>query len=168
MSSMTIKACCHLPGTLAMTRCSVTCVTFAVFWWIAFLRLLMSGRVWVKTWAFKYPPQKTINSPKNVIRQEIANVTQVTLHRVMESVPGRWQQCLDCHGGHLQDVVLKTWGFLWIQDAGLLGRVAVYNKCVILLSKWVTLNAAFCRLSRSWRRHVPSEHRKLQRRNVTI
>ena len=29
----------------------------------------------------------------------------------MASVPGRWQQCLDCHGGHLQDVVLKTGGF---------------------------------------------------------
>jgi hypothetical protein len=49
-----------------------------------------------------------INSLKNAIRQEIANVTQDTLRRVMASVPGRWQQCLDCHGGHLQDVVLKT------------------------------------------------------------
>ena len=48
-----------------------------------------------------------INSLKNAIRQEIANVTQDTLCRVMASVPGRWQQCLDCHGGHLQDV-LKT------------------------------------------------------------
>jgi len=52
-----------------------------------------------------------INSLKNAIRQEIAKVTQDTLRRVMASVPGRWQQCLDCHGGHLQDVVLKTWGF---------------------------------------------------------
>ena len=49
-----------------------------------------------------------INSLKNAIRQKIANVTQDTLRRVMASVPGRWQQCLDCHGGHLQDVVLKT------------------------------------------------------------
>ena len=49
-----------------------------------------------------------INSLKNAIRQEIANVTQDTLCRVMASVPGRWQQCHDCHGGHLQDVVLKT------------------------------------------------------------
>ena len=49
-----------------------------------------------------------INSLRNAIRQEIANVTQDTLRRVMASVPGRWQQCLDCHGGHLQDVVLKT------------------------------------------------------------
>ena len=47
-----------------------------------------------------------INSLENAI-QEIANVTQDTLRRVMASVPGRWQQCLDCHGGHLQDV-LKT------------------------------------------------------------
>jgi len=49
-----------------------------------------------------------INSLKNAIRQEIANVTQDTLHRVIASVPRRWQQSLDCHGGHLQDVVLKT------------------------------------------------------------
>ena len=53
-----------------------------------------------------------INSLKNAIRQEIANVTQDTLRCVMASEPGRWQQCLDCHGGHLQEVVLKTWGFL--------------------------------------------------------
>ena len=49
-----------------------------------------------------------INSPKNVIRQEIANVTQDTLSRVVASVPWRWQQCLDCHGGHLQEFVLNT------------------------------------------------------------
>jgi hypothetical protein len=51
-----------------------------------------------------------INSLKNVILQEISNVMQDTLRRIMTSVPGRWQQCLDCHGGRLQDV-LKTWGF---------------------------------------------------------
>ena len=53
-----------------------------------------------------------INSLKNAIRQEKANVTQGTLRRVVASVPGRWQQCLDCHGGHLQDVILKMRGFL--------------------------------------------------------
>jgi hypothetical protein len=42
-----------------------------------------------------------INSLKNAICQEIANVTQDTLRHVITSVPGRWQQCLDCHGGHL-------------------------------------------------------------------
>ena len=52
------RHCCHLPGTLAMTRRRVSCVTFAISWRIAFLRLLMSGRVWVKTWAFKYPHKK--------------------------------------------------------------------------------------------------------------
>ena len=60
---------------------------------------------------YKSTPTHTlpdINSLKNAIRQEIANVTHDTLRRVMASVPGRWQQCLDCHGGHLQDVVLKT------------------------------------------------------------
>jgi len=49
-----------------------------------------------------------INSLKNAIHQEIGNVTQDTLRHVMANVPERWQQCLDCHGGHLQDVVLKT------------------------------------------------------------
>jgi hypothetical protein len=48
-----------------------------------------------------------INSLKNAIRQEIAIVTQDTLRHVMAIVPGRWQQCLDCHGGHLLVVVLK-------------------------------------------------------------
>jgi hypothetical protein len=49
-----------------------------------------------------------IISLQNAIRQEIANVTQDTLRHVMASVPGRWQQCLNCQGGHLKDVVLKT------------------------------------------------------------
>ena len=53
-----------------------------------------------------------INSLKNGIHQEIANVMQDTLCHVMASVPGRWQQCFDCHGGNLQDVVLKARGFL--------------------------------------------------------
>jgi len=48
-----------------------------------------------------------VNNLKNAIRQEIANVTQDTLRRVTASVPGRWQQCLDFHGEHLQHVVLK-------------------------------------------------------------
>ena len=61
-----------------------------------------------KNLSFQLPPIKNINSLKNAIRQQIANVTQDTVRRVMASVPGRWQQCLDCHGGHLQDVVLKT------------------------------------------------------------
>ena len=53
-----------------------------------------------------------INSLKNAIRQEFTNVTQDALRHVMASVPGRWQQCLDCYGGRFQDIVLKTWGFL--------------------------------------------------------
>jgi hypothetical protein len=63
--------------------------------------------VYLKAHAFTHT-LPDINSLKNAIRREIANVTQDTLHRVMASVPGRWQQCLDCHGVHLQDVVLKT------------------------------------------------------------
>jgi hypothetical protein len=47
----------------------------------------------------------TINSLKNAVRLDIANVTQDTLCCIRASVPGRWQQCLDCHAGHLQDVL---------------------------------------------------------------
>jgi hypothetical protein len=54
-----------------------------------------------------------INSLKNAIRQEFAIVTQVTLRRVMASIPGRWQQCLDCHGGHLLDVVVEDVRLFW-------------------------------------------------------
>jgi hypothetical protein len=62
-----------------------------------------------KNLSFQKPPQKkNINSLKYAIRHEISNVTQDTLRRAMASVPGRWQRCLYCHGGHLQDVVLKT------------------------------------------------------------
>jgi hypothetical protein len=48
-----------------------------------------------------------INSLKNAFCQKIANVTQDTQRRVMASVLGRWQQYLDCHGGQLQDFILK-------------------------------------------------------------
>ena len=61
-----------------------------------------------KNLILQIPHKKTINSLKYAIRQQIANVTQDTVRRVMASVTGRWQQCLDCHAGHLQDVVLKT------------------------------------------------------------
>ena len=76
---------CHIPSRVF----ALPCVLFSIF-----------------TVRGKYI--KNINSLKNAIRQEIANVTQDILRRVMASVPGRWQQCLDCNGGHLQDVVLKT------------------------------------------------------------
>jgi len=54
-----------------------------------------------------YSHLPVFNRLKNAIRQEIANVTQDTVRHVMASVPGRWQQCLDYHEGHLQDFVLK-------------------------------------------------------------
>jgi hypothetical protein len=62
----------------------------------------------LKAQAFTHIPPD-IYSHKNAVRQEIVNVSR-TLCRIIASVPGRWQQCLDCHGEHLQDVVLKTWG----------------------------------------------------------
>jgi len=67
-------------------------------------RLFLWGYLKVQVYTHTHPD---LTALKNAIRQEIANVTQDTLHRVMASVPGRWQQCLDCQG-HLQDVVLMT------------------------------------------------------------
>ena len=120
-----LRHCCQLPGTLAMTLCKVPRVTFAISWRIAFLRLLTFFMGVFESSVFTHT-LPDINSLKNALRQDIISVTQDTLRRVMTSVPGRWQQCLDCHGGHLQDVVLKTWGFLWLQDTDLLDRVQLY------------------------------------------
>jgi hypothetical protein len=52
MSSMTIKALLPSPRYTCHARRTVSCVTFAITCRIAFLRLLMSGRVWVKTWVW--------------------------------------------------------------------------------------------------------------------
>jgi NADPH-dependent 7-cyano-7-deazaguanine reductase QueF-like protein len=79
----------HLPSNSPELNCS---------------RLFLWGYLEAQVFTHTLPD---INSLKNAIRQDIANVTQNTLRRVMASVPGKWQQCLDCHGGHLQDVVLK-------------------------------------------------------------
>jgi hypothetical protein len=75
-------------------------------------RLFLSGYLKAQVYTHTLPD---INSLKNAIIQDIANVTQDTLRRVMASVPGRLQQCLDCHGGHLQDV-LKTFGFFFCES----------------------------------------------------
>jgi hypothetical protein len=84
-----------------MTRRRVSCVIHRTLLQQTFLWGYLKAQVFTHT-------LPDINSIKNAIRQEIANVTQDSLRRVMASVPGRWQQCLDCHGGHLLDVVLKT------------------------------------------------------------
>ena len=42
------------------------------------------------------------------IREEIANVTPDMLPRMMSSVQGRLQQCVDANGGHLKDIIFKT------------------------------------------------------------
>ena len=80
---MTTRHCCHLPGTLAMTRRTVSCVTFAIYSRIAFLMAVNVGEGVSKNLSFQISPQKNINSPKNAIRQQIANVTQDTVRRVM-------------------------------------------------------------------------------------
>ena len=57
------RHCCHLPGTLAMTRRSVSCVTFAISWRIAFLRLSM---FYVGVWKLKFlfTPSLTLTASK--------------------------------------------------------------------------------------------------------
>jgi len=73
ISSMT-RQCCHHPCTLAMTLSKVSCVTFAVSWRITFLGLSMFLWGYLKAQVFTYT-LPDINSLKNAIRQEIANVT---------------------------------------------------------------------------------------------
>ena len=85
----------HLPGTLAMMRRRLSCVTFAISWRIAFLRLLMSGRVWVKTWAFKYPHKKVCCSKvrwiggQRAFAPSVGNNGRATLC-AQQLVPGRY------------------------------------------------------------------------------
>jgi hypothetical protein len=57
---------------------------FVIYIYIAFLWGYLKAQVFTHT-------LPDINSLKNAIRQEIANVTQDTLRRFMVSVPGRWQ-----------------------------------------------------------------------------
>jgi hypothetical protein len=97
------------------------CSTQGVHWESCFFLLgYMKAQIFIHTLS-------DITTLKNAIRQQIANVTQDTVRRVMTSLLWRWQQCLDCHGGHHLDVVLKTWSFfLWIQDTDLLKRVQLY------------------------------------------
>ena len=125
---------CHSPYGTTLNEHPTFCIppttSLSVWWhslalqftgpycsWLFFLWGYLKAQVFTHT-------LPDINSLKNAIRQEMANVTQDTLRRVMASVPGRWQQCV-CHGGRLQDV-LKTWGFLWIQDTDLLDRIHLY------------------------------------------
>ena len=126
---------CHSPYGPALnehpTCCFPRTTSLSVWWHSAALQFTGPYCSWLFLWGYLKAQGFTHtlpdnNSLKNLIRREIANVTQDTLSRVMASVPGRWQQCLDCHGWHLQDVVLKTWSILWIQDTDLLDRVQLY------------------------------------------
>ena len=124
------RHCCHIPGTLAMTRRTVSCVTFAISWRIAFFFRAVNvfmGDIWKLK--FLLTPSLTLTALKMQFARRLRMLRRTLLHHVMAIVPGRWQQCLDCHGGHLQDVVLKTCGFLWIQDTDLLDRVQL---CLLL------------------------------------
>ena len=79
----------HLPW-----RDAGSCVTSAISCQFAFLRLLKSGWVWVKTWAFKYPHKKVCCSKVQWIEGPLF-VTKPT-----EKLPGEcstwgvhWESC---------------------------------------------------------------------------
>jgi hypothetical protein len=111
------KHCCHLPGILAMTWHRVSCVTFTISWIIAFLRLLISGRVWVKPWAFKYAHKK---------RSAALRSSEMEGHWMS---PNRERS----HQGNAAQRVFTesraVWAvrlFLWIQDTDILNRIQLY------------------------------------------
>jgi hypothetical protein len=101
----------------------------------------MSGRVWVLT------PSLTLTALK---MQFVRRLRMLAGHSTSRHGKCTWEMAAmpwlswRTSPRRIEDVRL----FLWIQDTDLLNRVqlyvfiAVYNKCVILLSKWVTLNAA--------------------------
>jgi hypothetical protein len=51
--------------------------------------------------------RNTVWSPENIQRVRIA--LERSPRRSVQR--RRWEQCLDCHGGHLQDIVLNTCGY---------------------------------------------------------
>jgi hypothetical protein len=66
---------------------------------------------WVRQWPETGSVQVKARTRRNTIWSP-ENIQRV--RRALERSPPRsvqrrrWQQCLDCHGGHLQDIVLKT------------------------------------------------------------
>jgi len=87
-----------------------------------------------------------INSLKNAIRQEIANVTQDTLRRVMTVYLGDGSNVLIVMEDISKTLYLRREAFCESKTLTYLNVFSCFyccvNKCVILLSKWVTLNAS--------------------------
>jgi hypothetical protein len=113
--------------------CCIPRATSLSVWWhsvaLQFTGPHCSRLFYEGIWKLKFllTPFLTLTALKMQFIRRLRMLTQDTVRHIMASVPGRWQQCLDCHGGHLQDVVLKMWGFfLWIQDTDLLNRVQLY------------------------------------------
>jgi len=123
MSSITIKALLPSP------RYTCHDVTYSV---LRNIRNLLTNCIFRAVnvfyggiWKLKFllTPSLTLLT---ALKMQFIRRLRMLLRHVMASVPGRWQHCLDCHGGHLQDVLLNTWGFLWIQDTDSLDRVQLY------------------------------------------
>ena len=71
-------------------------------------------------------PHKKIDSLKNAILQEIANVMQDTLRRVMASVLGDGSNAFIVMEDISKTLYWRREAFLWIQDTDLLDSVQLY------------------------------------------
>jgi hypothetical protein len=145
---------------------AVSCVTFTIYWGIAFLMLLMSGRVWVKTWAFKCPHKKVccskvrwIGGPLNVTKPRKNTRGMQHVGCSLRVVPyGLWHRAA-FNVTHFELAIVLVWVVNprhWLPQPWSVVFIAVYNKCVILLSKGVTLNAAPYSI---FSNHTPPPHR---------
>jgi hypothetical protein len=141
------KHCCHLPGKLAMMRRRMSCITFTISWWIAFWRLLMFLWGYLKPHVFTHT-LPDINSLKNAVHQETANVMQDTLSRhgkcTWEMAAMPWLSWRTSPRRCIKDMRLFVNPRHWLNWPCSVEFIAVYNKCVILLLQWVMLNAAPC------------------------
>ena len=62
---------------------------------------------YLKTNVFADDPPRTIPALKQRIRDEIAAIPVDMLRKVMQNFQARLQECINCNGGHLSDVVFK-------------------------------------------------------------
>ena len=119
------RHCCHLPGTLGMTRRRLSCVTIAISWRIAYLRLLMF--LW-GIWKLKLllTPSLTLTAFKMELVRRLRMLRRTLYAASWQVYLGDGSSALIVTEDISKTLYWKTWGFLWIQDADLLDRVQLY------------------------------------------